>query len=68
MIWSALLTLLFRKRVYFFIPLLFLNILLWLSTVLLGWHYIMDVISALLLVFLSVILFDRTLKRKYQYF
>lgn len=64
-IWSALLTLLFRKKIYFLVPLLILNSLLWLATVLLGWHYIMDVVAGLLLVVFSFILFDKFIKNKF---
>ncbi|OAJ35133.1 phosphatase PAP2 family protein [Piscirickettsia salmonis] len=64
-IWSALLTLLFRKKIYFLVPLLLLNSLLWLATVLLGWHYIMDVVAGLVLVILSFILFDKIIKNKF---
>ncbi|QHS29882.1 hypothetical protein GW537_13350 [Piscirickettsia salmonis] len=46
-------------------PLLILNSLLWLATVLLGWHYIMDVVAGLLLVVFSFILFDKFIKNKF---
>ncbi len=48
-IWSLMLTLLFRK-IWLFYPLLLLNIFLWCGTVLLGWHYIVDVIASFILV------------------
>ncbi|ODN43853.1 phosphatase PAP2 family protein, partial [Piscirickettsia litoralis] len=53
-IWSALFTLLFKQNKYLFIPLLILNVLLWVSTVVLGWHYMMDVIASLVLVGVAV--------------
>ena len=49
-IWSALFTVLFYRRKWIFYPLLIWNILLWCSTVMLGWHYVMDVVVALFMV------------------
>ncbi|ALA25288.1 phosphatidic acid phosphatase [Piscirickettsia salmonis] len=57
-IWSALFTCLFKKQRYLFWPLLTLNVILWFSTVLLGWHYILDVLAGLILVLLAIIIFD----------
>lgn len=58
-IWSSLFTWLYRRKYYIFYPLLILNILLWISTILLGWHYILDVISALLIVGIAIYICNR---------
>ncbi|MBK2124024.1 phosphatase PAP2 family protein, partial [Fangia hongkongensis] len=63
-IWSLMVTLLFRKT-WLFYPLLILNIFLWCGTVLLGWHYIVDVIASFILVVMVYIPYKRLLRVLY---
>lgn len=50
-IWALLIILVARPIKWLFYPLLLLNTLLILSTLLLGWHYLVDVIASFILVF-----------------
>lgn len=54
-VWAVLLTHLVWKQRWLFYPVLLLNSLVILSTVLLGWHYFMDVVGGILLAFLALI-------------
>jgi len=53
-IWAILMIYGFKNKKYFFFPLLVINSLIIASTMLLGWHYLTDVIGAILVTAISL--------------
>lgn len=54
-VWAALLAYAFRHKKYWFYPIALFNIFVILSTFMLGWHYLTDVIAGLALAGLSIL-------------
>lgn len=62
-VWGVLLTCLARGRSWAFLPLLALNALMIASTLLLGWHFLVDVVSGVVLALVTLRLGDWTCRR-----
>jgi len=61
-IWASILTYCCRIKKYFFYPALIFNTLLILATLLLGWHYLMDVLTGIALAMIAIYIAETILK------
>ena len=61
-VWALILTYCCFPKKYIFYPLFIYNLILIASTVLLGWHYLMDVLSGILLALIGIYLAEKICK------
>lgn len=62
-VWAILLSYSLRGKKWLFYPFAVINFIVILSTLFLGWHYLMDVIGAIILVLITVVITNKIFQR-----